>query len=181
MADDDELGFGDDGGAAPAKKGGKVGGIFTGMLKWILIGVGAVILIVVVVFVTIRLVQNNTTATTVIPLGESYTAQREILDWYQSLSTIRTSTADEIPASVIVSIALGYKQGDRATSTEISLRMVELSAFLRHYFAGKTAAELRPQNEERLKIEIRNAINDEILSSSKIRDVALLQLDVIEQ
>jgi len=32
-----------------------------------------------------------------------------------------------------------------------------------------------------LKIELRNAINDEILSGSKIRDVSFQQLDVIEQ
>ena len=41
--------------------------------------------------------------------------------------------------------------------------------------------ELKPQNEQKLKIELRNAINDEILSSSKIKDVSFQQLDVIEQ
>ena len=52
---------------------------------------------------------------------------------------------------------------------------------MRRYFTQKTAEELAPQNEENLKIEIRNAINDQILSSSKIKDVRFMQLDVIAQ
>ena len=44
-----------------------------------------------------------------------------------------------------------------------------------------TAEDLRPRNEEKRRIEIRNAINDDILSSSKIRDVRFLSLQIIEQ
>ena len=76
---------------------------------------------------------------------------------------------------------LGYKKDDKATSTEITQRTIELKDFLRRYFTEKTIVELRPQNEQKLKIELRNAINDEILSSSKIKDVSFQQLDVLEQ
>lgn len=187
MADDNvDLDLGDGGGEAAGggkkkKGGGKLGGLFSGMLKWILIGVAGVILIVVIVFVTITLVRKNSASTAVVPISEDYTARREVLDWYTSLATIRTRSADVVPASIVVDLALGYKTGDNAASTEITGRLVELNDFLRRYFAQKTYAELQPQNEERLKIEIRNAINDEILSSSKIRDVAFRQLDVIQQ
>ncbi|HAH63334.1 MAG TPA: flagellar basal body protein FliL, partial [Treponema sp.] len=85
------------------------------------------------------------------------------------------------PASVVVNIALGYKKDDKATATEITERKIELTDFLRRYFTEKTIAELKPQNEQKLKIELRNAINDEILSNSKIRDVSFQQLDVVEQ
>ena len=78
-------------------------------------------------------------------------------------------------------MALAYKKDDKATSTEITQRTVELKDFLRRYFTQKSAEELRPQNEENLKIEIRNAINDSILSSSKIKDVRFLKLRVIQQ
>ena len=94
---------------------------------------------------------------------------------------IRTKTSDDISASVVVDIALGYKKDDKATSTEITQRNIELKDFLRRYFTEKTIAELKPQNEQKLKIELRNAINDEILSTSKIRDISFLQLDVLEQ
>ena len=59
--------------------------------------------------------------------------------------------------------------------------VVELKDFLRNYFAQKSKTQLRPQDENKLKIEIRNAINDNILSDSKIKDVSFQQFDVISQ
>ena len=128
-----------------------------------------------------HILNKNTTGTPSIPISDEYVTQREILDWYTSLGAIRTKTSDDISASVVVDIALGYKKDDKATSTEITQRNIELKDFLRRYFTEKTIAELKPQNEQKLKIELRNAINDEILSTSKIRDISFLQLDVLEQ
>ena len=117
----------------------------------------------------------------VVPISDEYTVQREILDWYTSLGAIRTKSSDEVPASVVVDIALGYKKDDKATSKEITQRNIELKDFLRRYFTKKMASQLRPQNENNLKIELKNAINNKILSSSKIEDISFLQLDVVEQ
>ena len=117
----------------------------------------------------------------VVPISDEYTVQREILDWYTSLGAIRTKSSDKVPASVVVDIALGYKKDDKATFKEITQRNIELKDFLRRYFTKKTAAQLRPQNENNLKIELKNAINNKILSSSKIEDISFLQLDVVEQ
>lgn len=111
-------------------------------------------------------------------VAEEYNTKREILDWYNSLGAIRTRTNEQNPATVIVDVVLGYKKDDKATSTEITQRAIELKDFLRRYFTQKTADELRPQNEENLRIEIRNAINDTILSSSTIKDVRFMQLDM---
>ncbi len=180
MADDGLDGFEDGGTAsAPAKKGG-LGGILPSLLKWIAIALGAIVLIVVIVVITMKVVGNNTASQTALPISDEYVAQREILDWYTSLGAIRTKTSDDIPATVIVDVVLGYKHEDKACSTEITQRNIELKDYLRRYFTQKTAEELKPQNEQRLKIELRNAINDEILSSSKIKDVSFLQLEVIE-
>ena len=82
----------------------------------------------------------------------------------------------------INSLKEGYKKDDKATSTEITQRTVELKSFLRRYFNGKTASELKnTNNEDAIENEIKNGINDKILSSSRIRDVKLMQKDVIEQ
>lgn len=93
-----------DGGSGAKGKG--IGGLVPGLLKWILIALGAVILIVVVVFVTVRIVSSNTSAQTAIPMSDEYHAQREVLDWYSSLGAIRTRTSDDIPASVVVNVFL---------------------------------------------------------------------------
>mgnify|MGYP002512294034 FL=1 len=181
MADDGLDGLEDGGTSASSGKKGGMGGALPGLLKWVAIALGAIILIVVIVVVTVNILNKNTTGTPSIPISDEYVTQREILDWYTSLGAIRTKTSDDISASVVVDIALGYKKDDKATSTEITQRNIELKDFLRRYFTEKTIVELRPQNEQKLKIELRNAINDEILSSSKIKDVSFQQLDVLEQ
>ena len=84
-----------------------------------------------------------------------------------------------VPGTVIVNVELGYPQNDKTTSQELTARLVELKDFLRGYFQSKTIAELK--QEEKIKIEIRNQINDNILSKSKVKAVAFTQYDIIEQ
>ncbi len=181
MADEDEINLDDNGSSSSDKKGG-LGGIFPSLLKWIIIGLAAVIVIVVVVVITVKITGKNSTTVTAIPASEEYVSgQREIYDGYTSLGIIQTTTADDPPATVRVDVALAYKKDDKAASSEITARLVELKAFLRRYFSSKTAAELRnPNNEDALENEIKNGINDKILSSSRIRDVVFQQKDVIQ-
>ena len=119
MADEDEglgLDEGGEGGAAPAK-GGK-GLLVPGLLKWVAIGLAAIILIVTVVVITMKIVGGNNTGTTAaIPMTEEYTASKEILDWYTSLGLIQTRTMEANPASVRVDVVLGYKKEDKAKTT----------------------------------------------------------------
>ena len=185
MADTDDINVGEeDGGSSgtsPKKRG--FGGLLSGLLKWIIIALAAIIIIVVVVVVTLKIANKNNTQVQAIPTSEEYVSgQREVFDWYTSLGLIQTTTCDEPPASVRVDVALGYKKDDKATSTEITQRLVELKAFLRRFFSTKTAEELRnPNNEDALENEIKNGINDKVLSSSRIRDVVFQQKDVIVQ
>ena len=119
---------------------------------------------------------GNTSRQAVIPVSQEYVGRREVLDWHTSLGQIATRTNDAIPASVIVEVVLGYKQADKAASTEITQRQTEIKDYLRRYFTALTVEDLRPRNEEERRSEIRNAINDHILSSSEIRDVRFLSL-----
>ena len=73
---------------------------------------------------------------------------------------------------------MGYKKDDKQASTEISQRLIEIKAFLRQYFSERTKEELKPQNEDILRQQIRDRINDDILSDSKIRNVQFTTLDV---
>ncbi len=185
MADDNaaaDLG-GDDlgGGDAPAKKGGGLKGAFPALLKWILIALAAVIFIITVVFIAVKIMTKNSASQTQIPITEEFTTQREDYDWYTSLDQVRTSTADPIPSSVVVQVALGYKKADKQASTEITSRRIEIIDFLRRYFSTKTAEELRPENEGVIKTQIKDQINDDILSNSKIKAVMFTEKDVVAQ
>ena len=119
---------------------------------------------------------------TYVPVSLEYQEEREIYDWYTSLEQIRTQSNDELPASVVVQVALGYKKDDKVTSTEITQRTVEIRDFLRRYFSERTYEELKPQNEKNLSIQIRDQINDDILSrKARIRDVKFVTKDVVKQ
>lgn len=171
---------GGDEGAPAAKKGGGAGFI-VGLLKYIAIGLGAIILIVVISFVVAKLATKNTSSSSAMELiSDDYKVKREPLDWYSSIEEVRAKTNDNPAGTVTVKVVLGYKKDDKAVSTEITSRNIELIDFLRRYFTEKTMLELKPRNEDKLKIELRNAINDEILSTSKIKDIAFTKFDVLE-
>lgn len=182
MADDDELNIdGEETSEGSGKGSGGLGGILPSILKWVAIVVAAIILIVTVCVITMKVMNKNNPSQASIPISDDYKKQREVLDWYSSIGSIRTKTSDATPATVIVEVVLGYKTQDKVTSTEITQRQIEIKDFIRRYFTQKTASQLKPQNERELQIEIRNSINDDILMDSKIKDVKFMNLEVIEQ
>lgn len=183
MADEDsgiDLGEDSETAAAPAKKGG-FGGILPTILKYVALALGAIVLIVTVVIITMNVMGGNKTRQTQVPISEEYKEYAEELDWYQSLGEIQTRTSDASHASVLVNIFLGYKKEDKVASAEITAQKIPIRDFLRNYFADKSVEDLSPKNEERLKIEIRNEINDRILNKSKIRKISFDKLQVVVQ
>lgn len=120
---------------------------------------------------------NNLNSTSVIQTGEEYSTKREALAWYTSIGQSTYTTMDEPAGSVTVEIILGYKEEDKVASTEITKRTYEIKDYFRRYFSGKTKKELQNQ-EDKMKLEIKNYINDEILTQSKIDDVLFLQFSV---
>lgn len=180
MSDQDDINLeGDDlslDGGGKKKRGS---GLLPQLLKWTAIVLGSLIFIVTVVVITVQIIGGGGKNQTSIPVSEEYTGTREVLQWYQAVGETRTRSNDVIPASIVVNIAFGYPLDDKATPIELSSRLVEIKDFLRSFFQRKTAAELR--NEEKIKIEIRNSINDTILTKSKIRDVRFTQYEIVEQ
>ena len=184
MADEgaaDDL-AGDIGGdEVPAKKSGGLKGALPVLLKYILIGIAAVIFIVTIVIITNLIMNRGGKSQTKVPVGVEYTTQREVLSWYTTLDQIRTQTCDDInPANVVVQVVLGYKKDDKNASTEITERRIEIVDFLRQFFSSKSEAEIAPDKEEGLKNDIRDQINENILSRSKIRDVRFTTKDVVK-
>jgi len=180
MDDQDDINL--EGGESASGEGAskKGSGMLPQLLKWVAIVLGSLIFIVTVVVVTVQIMGGAGKNQTAIPVSEEYTGSREALQWYKdAIGTIQTRTADEIPASVVVDIAIGYGLDDKIAPAELSSRIVELKDFLRSFFQRKTAEDLR--NEDKIKIEIRNAINDNILTKSKIKDVRFTKYEIVEQ
>ena len=124
---------------------------------------------------------NDAEPITAIPSSEEYVSgQREIYGWYTSLGIIQGKTKDDKPVTIRMDVALAYRNGDAETPKEIQKRTVEIKDFLRRYISEKEAKDFRnTNNEEQLEEEIKNGINEKILSSGRIRDVVFQQKDVI--
>jgi flagellar FliL protein len=175
--DDINLEGGDTGQSESSGKKGS--GLLPQLLKWVAIVLGALVFIVTIVVVTVNIMGGNTKTQTAIPISEEYVGKREVYFWWEALGTIQTRSSDSIPASIMVNLAFGYPVDDKVTPAELSSRKVELLDRIRSFFKNKTSAELA--NEEMIKIEIRNLINDNILTKSKIRDVRFTKYEIVEQ
>ncbi len=184
MADNkDELNLDDTestGVEAGTKKSAGFSAMLPTILKFVAIGVGALIFIVTVTVITYRIMSGSGRPQTAQPETNPYIGKRPELSWFTSIGVIRTRTKDPTPYTVVVNMIIGYDLNDKNAQTELTNRLYELKDFVRNYFSNKYAAELRPENEEQLKIEIRQKLNDTILQKTRVREILFQQLDVME-
>ena len=185
MSDSDELDM--DGGESPdasvgkKKSGGALGALLPTILKFAAIGIGALIFIATVSVITYRIMSGGGKAQTVVTDPTSpYVGKRPNYSWYTGIGSITTKTRDTKNYSVTVVMNLGYDQDDLTAYSELSQRQYELRDFVRNYFTGKSAAELEPENEARLKQDIKEILNTRFLDSAKIRLILFDKLDVME-
>jgi len=176
-----------DGGEAPEaesaskKRGGSLGNLLPNILKFVAIGLGALIFIVTVCVITFNIMNRSGRNQTVLSDPDSpYVAKRPDYGYYDSIGTINVRTRDfPISYNVSVDMIIAYDAGDQAASGELANRRFELQDFSRRYFAGKTAAELAPEREEELKKEIREMLNTRFLVSRGARMILFRRLDVM--
>jgi flagellar FliL protein len=185
MSDDNELDL--DGGEAAGgessapKKASGLGALLPNLLKFVAIGLGALIFIVTVAVVTFNIMQKGgkSTTATVDPTSP-YVGKRPEYAWYTLIGAVTTRTKDTAVYSVTVDMIIGYDLNNAQAQTELTGRQYELRDFVRSYFSGKYAADLAPENEARLKQEIREILNTRFLDTAKARMILFNKLDVME-
>lgn len=180
MSDDDDILDGGSGIDSGSKKSSRLGGLLPKLLKMIAIGLGALIFIVTVAVITFNFLNKGGRSQTVVSDTDPYVGRRPEYMYFTALDSIRTRTYDPTPFVVVVKINLGYDMNDRYAQTELTNRQYEIIDFLRTFFSLKTAAELGPENQARLKQEIREELNARILQNTRVREVLFQQFDVTE-
>jgi flagellar protein FliL len=165
--------------AGSKKKKGGLGTLLPTILKFAAIGIGALLFIVTVSVITYNIMNDGgKKQTTVTDPSSPYIGRKPIFAWYTDIGTITTKTSDENSVSVVMNI--GYDTTDLAAYSELSGRKVELQDFVRRYFASKKAEDLTPDNEEKLKKEIKEQLNMRYLENARVRDIAFTKFDVME-
>ena len=163
-----------------AKKTSGLAALLPNLLKFVAIGLGALIFIVTVSVITFNILNKRGQSQTVLPVNSPYVGAKPQYSMFSTIGVVRTSTRDPVPYAVVVDMVLGYDLNDNAAQTELVARLYELRDFVRSYFRTKTAKELEPENEARLKAEIVERLNTRVLSTSRVRDIFFIQLDVME-
>ena len=69
---------------------------------------------------------------------------------------------------------------NNASLTELMGRVDQLRDFTRQFFSNKYHDELRPENEENIKLEIIEYLNTRFLNSARVHGIIFNRLDVIE-
>jgi flagellar FliL protein len=186
MSDSDDLDL--DGGDAPEsggaskKRSGGLGNLLPTILKFVAIGLGALIFIVTVCIITVNILNKGGKSQTIINDPNSpYVGKRPEYNYYDSIGAMTVKTRDfPVGSTVSVEMIIGYDLGDTNASSELVTRRYELRDFIRRYFAGKSAAELLPEREEELKAEIREMLNTRFLDTARARLILFNKLDVME-
>jgi len=163
------------------KKKGGLGTLLPTLLKFAAIGIGALLFIVTVSVITYNIMNSGgKTQTNVTDPASPYIGRKPIFSWYTDIGTVTTKTKDELSHSVSVVMNIGYDTTDVTAYSELSGRKFELQDFVRRYFAGKYADDLKPENEDRLKQEIKETLNKRFLETARVRDITFTKFDVME-
>ncbi|WP_147613003.1 flagellar basal body-associated FliL family protein [Treponema pectinovorum] len=109
------------------------------------------------------------------PIDSKYVVAKEIFSWSKEFNTTN-KTRDG--ATVSWSVVFAYKFDDKNVSTEITQNKSAIINYLQQFISQKTIKEFSPKNEDILREEIKNYINNNIFNSSKICDVRFLELDL---
>jgi len=186
MSDSDDLdldgGDAPEAGGAPKKRGGGLGGILPTILKFVAIGLGALIFIVTVSIITVNIMNKGGKSQTVIADPNSpYVGSRPEYNYFDMIGPMTMRTRDfPVSSTVSVDMIIGYDLNDLTASAELTSRRYELQDFVRRYFAGKYSAELVPEREEELKADIREMLNTRFLDKARARIILFKKFDVME-
>jgi len=183
MSDSNELDIDDN--EAPdiessSKKPSGLAAMLPNLLKFVAIGLGALIFIVTVSVITFNILNNRGTPQSTIPENSPFVSQRPEYSWYSSVGRVQTNTSDPITHTVVVDMVLGYDFNDSQAATELAARLPEIQDFVRSFFRAKRAAELQPANENRIKLELMEILNTRYLNRARIRAISFRQFDVME-
>ena len=181
MSDVDDLDIdgGDSQGIDTPKKASGLSALLPNLLKFIAIGLGALIFIVTVSVITYNVLNTGGRSQPIPPVNSPFVGSRPTFQFFTLIGMVRTTTSDPVPYTVVVNLHLGYDENDNATATELTARLPELQDFARSFFRSKRAQDLSPDNEARLRQELVEQINTRIMNTGRIRHVAIIQLDIV--
>ena len=156
-----------EGQAETAQRPGIFSGVLINVLKWVAIGLAAIIVIGSVSWFTFTLFIRGREAQGVdIFSSERMRESQPPLDYFKNnLEDIRGQTSDNPPLTFMAKVSIGYLQRDQKVQTELVTKSDEIQNRILIYLGKKKASELTTANLERLQDELKQLIQSDVLSS----------------
>ena len=95
------------------------------------------------------------------------------------IGQINTRTRDG-NHTLVVDMLIEYDLNDIEAQKEFTVRVNQLRDFTRNYFSSKNYTDLLPGNEDRLKQEIMEILNNRYLDTAKVRGIIFNKLEIME-
>ena len=165
------------GGVGPTSSKSKSG--LVKILTWVVGIICGTIFVVTVVVITINIIDRGNQSQSFAQVSEEYNTKPPIMVFYGSnIPQIRGRTADKVPQSFIIELDFGYtEEVAPALNPEITQRLPAIVDLIRSYFNSKRADELSYENEEYLKLQLKEKIN-RILTNGPIEMVVFTKKDI---
>jgi flagellar protein FliL len=163
---------------AAAKKAGGGNNFLLTILKFVAIGLGAIVFIITVVVITVKIIDRGGKPQSVVMQTENYQSALPDYSYYSNIGEIRTRTIDAAPFAVVIKINLGYPIGsDKAFVDKLTSSTPRMRDAIRLYFSQKTADELQPKNEQVIKQELLDLVNT-LVEGGQLKEVLFERFDV---
>ncbi|MCL2520210.1 MAG: flagellar basal body-associated FliL family protein [Spirochaetaceae bacterium] len=166
---DDDLGGSSDDSSKPKKRGKLSGG--SGLVKILTVVVGAILVLVFTVTVSVivfTIMNRGNAGERLSGLSNQYIGVPDF-DFAEPIE-IRGRTNDRVPRTFVVTVVLGYRMGETATSEEIMRRRSQLQDLIRSFFSEQSVDDFAASNENQLKAELEQRIN-RILSRGSVSTI----------
>ncbi|MDC7222405.1 MAG: flagellar basal body-associated FliL family protein [Spirochaetales bacterium] len=150
------------------------------ILIWVVGILVGLIVTVTVSVVTYKIMDRNSVSRNFPAVSQEYETKPEVYIYFGLINEIRTTTNDPTRSSIIVKVLLGYDSDkDNTVGAELTSKVAPLTDMIRNYFSKKTVGELKPDQEQILKEELKSMVNG-ILSTGVIKDVVFEEFQIIE-
>jgi flagellar FliL protein len=147
---------------------GILSGVLINVLKWIAIGLAAVIVIATVSWLTFSLFLHGREAQGVdIFSSERSRAGAVDLEYYRAnLDDIRGQTSDNPPLTFLAKVSIGYKKGDQKAQAELVSKSDEIQNTILIYLGKRKASELTTANLNTLQDNLKSLLQTEVLTGN---------------
>lgn len=174
---DDEVG-GDAGASEGSKKRvGFLPAIVIQILKWAAIVIGLIIFVVTIVIVTLNIIGAGSPGQARTDITEDYAENLPIYEYY-ALDELRGVTADEVRNTYVVTLQIGYDEGDKVTNNEIIRRRIQIVDQVSLWFASQRAAYLLDaRNRAEIQQKLKALINQ--IMARDVREVRFTNYQVL--